>query len=65
MASAFICARVGIDAPVSDNSAAYLGNWVKALKEDSKALVWAAGKAAKAADYILGLVPAKETENAV
>jgi antirestriction protein ArdC len=38
-----------------DNSAAYIANWLKALKNDKKLVVSAAGKAHSAADFILGV----------
>ena len=53
MTAAFLGAHAGISPAVIANSAAYLGNWVKAIKEDTKMVVWAAGKAQAAADYIL------------
>ena len=36
------------------NSVAYLQSWLRALKDDSKIIVWAAGKAEAAARFILG-----------
>jgi len=36
------------------NSVAYLQSWLRALKDDSKMIVWAAGKAEAAARFILG-----------
>jgi antirestriction protein ArdC len=38
---------------VSNNSAAYIAGWMKALTHDPKCIVTAAGAAQKAADYIL------------
>lgn len=55
LTAANLCAHTGISAPVIDNQAAYIQGWLSALQEDAKALVWAAGKAARAADYILGI----------
>ena len=52
MGAAFICGHAGIDTTL-DNSAAYLQNWIKVLKGDSKLAVTAAAQAQKAADYIL------------
>ena len=51
LASAFVCAEIGID-NTFDNSAAYLANWIKALKGDSKLLISASSKAKKAFDLI-------------
>ncbi len=56
MGSAFLCHRLGIDSPSSlSNSAAYIKGWSNALKRDKKLVVWAAGKAEKSADYVLGI----------
>lgn len=55
LTAANLCAHTGISAPVIENQASYIQGWLSALQEDAKALVWAAGKAARAADYILGI----------
>lgn len=52
LTSAFLCGECGIDNTLN-NSAAYIGGWLKRLTADPKAFVTAAGKAQKAADYIL------------
>lgn len=54
MGSAFLCAFSGILPSTENNSAAYLANWLKALKNDKKLVVTAAGQAQKAVDYISG-----------
>lgn len=54
LTSANLCAHAGIASPVIENQAAYLQSWLNVLQEDTKAIVWAAGKAARAADFILG-----------
>ena len=57
IASAFMCAELGIDTPaIADNEAAYVANWVRALKDDERAIVVAAGAAQRAADLIMGRV---------
>lgn len=53
MGSAFLCAKAGIDAPVIDNQAAYISNWLRKLQSDPAMVVKAAGQAQKAADFIL------------
>jgi len=53
MTAAFLCGEAGIER-VIDNSAAYVRNWTETIREDRRAVVVAAGKAQKAADYILG-----------
>ncbi|MCL2660161.1 MAG: zincin-like metallopeptidase domain-containing protein, partial [Acidobacteriaceae bacterium] len=65
MGAAFLCAIVGIDnRKVQDNNAAYLQNWIKALKGDSRLIVQAASEAQKAVDLILGTAPAAPEEAA-
>ena len=54
MSAAFAAARLKLDCPPIENHAAYLRGWIKALKADSKAAIWAAGRAAKATDLIFG-----------
>jgi antirestriction protein ArdC len=54
--SAILCGVAGIEQVTLDNSAAYIQSWLKALKNDERMIVSAAGQAQKAADYILGRV---------
>lgn len=51
LASAFVCARLGIR-PQFDQNAAYLEHWVKAMREDNRAIVRAASMAQAAADWM-------------
>ena len=54
MASAFLCAEMGIDNnDLAENQAAYLKGWIKALKGDVKLLITAASAAQKAFNLIL------------
>jgi antirestriction protein ArdC len=53
LTSAYLCADSGIDNTIA-NSAAYIEGWLKALKDDHKLLIGAAGKAGRAAKYIRG-----------
>lgn len=53
MASAMICQCCGIGNEILDNQASYIENWLKKFKSDPKMLVKAAGKAQKAADWLL------------
>lgn len=53
MTAAFLSAESGI-VSTQKNSAAYLASWIKTIREDVKAVVVAAGKAQKSADWILG-----------
>lgn len=65
MGAAFLCATAGISDPTLDNSAAYIGGWLKYLKSDPKALLVAGAQAQKAADLILGWAGEEEVEAAV
>ena len=52
--SAMLCNRTGIEVEKAfRNSVAYIKGWLKALKDDPKMIVWAAGRAEKAAKFIL------------
>lgn len=62
LGAAMICNRIGIEAEKAfKNSAAYIQHWMKALKNDTKMIVWASGKAEKAAKYILNESDSNET----
>ena len=62
MTAAFLCGEAGIAPRTIENSAAYIGSWLKALKNDRMMLVLAAAQAQKAADYILARKPETATE---
>lgn len=53
--AAMMCAVCGIDNTTIENSAAYINGWLRALKEDQRLIVQAAGKAQRAADYMQGI----------
>lgn len=57
MTAAFLCYESGIIDPTIDNSAAYISNWLKVLRNDPKFVVSAAAQAQKAADFILDRKP--------
>lgn len=59
MTSAFLQAETGVES-AEQNSAAYLGGWIRTIKEDPKAIVVAAGAAQRAADLVLGRSPVAE-----
>jgi antirestriction protein ArdC len=63
LTSAFLASIAGIDT-TTDNSAAYLDSWIRAIREDVRAVVVAAGQAQKAADHILGRTPADYADTA-
>jgi antirestriction protein ArdC len=53
--SAMLCHLAGLESDKAfTNSVAYIQGWLKALKNDNKAIVWAASRAEKAAAYIKG-----------
>jgi antirestriction protein ArdC len=54
LASAFCCATIGLDNSLLENSAGYLTGWLSALNNDPRMFVLAAGRAQRAADYIMG-----------
>jgi antirestriction protein ArdC len=56
MNAAFCCASLGIVPTV--RHADYIGSWLEVLREDNRAIVRAASQASKAADWLLGFVPA-------
>ena len=53
MGAAFLCQDYGIQGEL--RHAGYIQSWLKALKDDSKAIFKASALAQKAADYINGL----------
>jgi antirestriction protein ArdC len=57
LGSAFLCADLGITPEVRDDHAAYIGSWLKVLKDDKRAVFSAAAHAQRAADYLQGLQP--------
>jgi antirestriction protein ArdC len=60
MGSAFLCGHCSIEPSVIENQAAYIQNWLRKLHSNKKWLVYAAAKAQKAADFILGVDHEKE-----
>ncbi len=52
--AAFLCGHSGIEQNTVKASAAYIANWLKALRNNKKLAVHAAAQAQKATDYILG-----------
>ena len=62
MASAFVCASLGIVPTV--RHADYLGEWLDVLKEDERAIFNAASLASKAADFILAFESSAADESA-
>ena len=56
LGSSMVLSVLGISKPeIEKNRDAYIQNWIKALKDDERAIVVASGKAAKAAEMVLAL----------
>lgn len=55
--AAFLCADLGLTPEPREDHAAYIGGWLKALKNDKRAIFSAAGHAQRAVDYLQGLQP--------
>jgi len=53
MGAAMLMAEAGKLEDTVENNTAYIQSWLKALKNDSTMVVWAASRAAKAATYIM------------
>ena len=54
MGASFLTGHCGISQPLIDNQASYIASWLKTIRKDCKLVVFAAGQAQKAADFILG-----------
>lgn len=57
LGAAFLCADLGITADIREDHAAYIGHWLKILKDDKRAIFSAASHASKAAEYLHSLQP--------
>lgn len=55
--SAFLCAELGITQDTRADHAQYLAQWLKLLKDDSKAIFTAAARASEAVAYLKTLQP--------
>lgn len=58
IASAFLCAELGITQDTRADHAQYLAQWLKLMKDDSRAIFAAAAKASEAVSYLKKLQPA-------
>jgi antirestriction protein ArdC len=59
LGAAFLCADLGLHLEDREDHAAYIGSWLKALKDDKRAIFSAAAHAQRAADYLHGLQAAR------
>lgn len=57
LGSAFLCADLSITPEVREDHAAYIGHWLKVLKDDKRAIFSAASHASKAVEFLHGLQP--------
>jgi antirestriction protein ArdC len=62
MSAAFSCASLGVVPTIRHTD--YLGAWLEVLRGDNRAIVRAASAASKAADYLLGFLPAEAVPEA-
>jgi antirestriction protein ArdC len=57
MGAAFLCVELAITPEIREDHAAYIGHWLKVLKNDKRAIFSAAAHAQRAADYLKSLQP--------
>jgi antirestriction protein ArdC len=57
LGAAFICADLALTPQPRAEHASYIASWLKALKDDKRAIFTAAAHAQRAADYLTGLQP--------
>lgn len=55
--AAFLCVALGVTPAVREDHAAYVGSWLKRLKDDPREIFRAAAAAQKAVDFLQGLQP--------
>jgi antirestriction protein ArdC len=60
LASAFLCADLGLTPEVRDDHASYIACWLKVLQNDNRAIFSAAAHAQKAVDFLHGLTAKSE-----
>ena len=56
--AAFLCADLELEPQIRDDHAPYVASWLKALKDDKRAIFTAASHAQRAVDFLHGLQPA-------
>jgi antirestriction protein ArdC len=62
LGAAFVCADLALTPAPREEHAAYIGCWLKVLKDDKRAIFSAAAHAQRAADYLAGLQPVEKGE---
>jgi antirestriction protein ArdC len=64
LGSAFLSADLDLTPEPREDHASYIGNWLKVLKDDKRAIFSAAAHAQRAAEYLNGLQPVAQQEAA-
>lgn len=64
LGAAMLCASFGVNSNLREDHAAYLGHWLKVLKETPSALTTVATKASEAMNFLLKTTEASEEETA-
>jgi antirestriction protein ArdC len=64
LGAAFLCADLGLRLEDRDDHAAYIGSWLRVLKNDKRAIFQASAHAQKAADFLQAKQPVRQTVNA-
>lgn len=62
LGAAFLCVSLGITPEPREDHAAYIGRWLKVLKDDKRAIFSAAADAQRAVDYLQALQPKGHAE---
>lgn len=62
LGAAFLCADLTLTPEVREEHAAYIGNWLKVLTNDNRAIFTAAAHAQRAADYLNGFSSGTATQ---
>ena len=57
LGAAFLCADLGLTLEDREDHAAYIGSWLKVLKSDKRAIFQAAAYGQRAIDFLHGLQP--------
>jgi len=64
LGSAFLSADLDLTPEPREDHAAYIGSWLKVLKNDKRAIFTAAAHAQRAADFLHGLQETEQREEA-
>ena len=62
LGAAFLSSDLGLTPEIRDDHAAYIASWIKALKDDKRAIFSAASHAQRAVDFLHGLQPQTASE---